>query len=220
MGIRLKICGVTDLENLRAILGYCDYVGMIVDKNVPSPRRVGEDAAKKMLELCSQEGKQAVALVVSKEGVDTSQRLGFGIVQVHCMNNELIRYAVSRGLRIVPVFIASQREVSETELVKFLKLITPLCESIEFVLIDGDKSLPPLDSGLKLTISTYRMFVHLCRSLGLRAGVAGGVTPANVDLLLDLEPDVVDVSSGVESRPGIKDVEKVRALRMRLLEGR
>lgn len=42
--------------------------------------------------------------------------------------------------------------------------------------------------------------------------LAGGLTPANVTKAIDaLEPSVVDVSSGVESSPGIKDHEKMRA---------
>lgn len=42
--------------------------------------------------------------------------------------------------------------------------------------------------------------------------LAGGLLPENVgDAIAALEPDVVDVSSGVESSPGIKDHEKMTA---------
>ncbi|WP_066522360.1 phosphoribosylanthranilate isomerase [Curtobacterium ammoniigenes] len=42
--------------------------------------------------------------------------------------------------------------------------------------------------------------------------LAGGLTPANVvEMIQRLEPDGVDVSSGVESERGVKDVGKIRA---------
>lgn len=42
--------------------------------------------------------------------------------------------------------------------------------------------------------------------------VAGGLTPQNVgDAMTTLHPDIVDVSSGVESSPGVKDHNLMRA---------
>jgi phosphoribosylanthranilate isomerase len=42
--------------------------------------------------------------------------------------------------------------------------------------------------------------------------LAGGLTPGNVaEAIMTTQPDGVDVASGVETRPGVKDREKLRA---------
>lgn len=47
--------------------------------------------------------------------------------------------------------------------------------------------------------------------------IAGGLSPANLPALLELSPWGIDLSSGVEERPGVKDPRKLDAL-FRLLE--
>ena len=43
-----------------------------------------------------------------------------------------------------------------------------------------------------------------------RAFIAGGLRPENIGRLLPFRPWGVDVSSGIESAPGVKDPERLR----------
>jgi phosphoribosylanthranilate isomerase len=54
---------------------------------------------------------------------------------------------------------------------------------------------------------------HEYRTLGWPMILAGGLTPANIGEALRLtRPEAVDVSSGVEQRPGVKDAQKIQEL--------
>ena len=43
-------------------------------------------------------------------------------------------------------------------------------------------------------------------------GIAGGVNSENIEQLLQYKPNLIDVASGSESSPGIKDSAKIQSL--------
>ena len=80
-----------------------------------------------------------------------------------------------------------------------------------FVLDSGDLRQPG-GTGKTFDWKVALPIAEAMRKGGVKLVVAGGLTPQNVgDAIEILKPWGVDVVSGVESTPGKKDPEKVRA---------
>jgi phosphoribosylanthranilate isomerase len=91
--------------------------------------------------------------------------------------------------------------------VKVLRALAPgdpLREDCDAVIIDGSHG-----SGREFDASFARSVVQHSR---VPAILAGGLTTENVQAAIEaVNPYAVDVASGVEQKPGIKDEEKIRA---------
>ncbi len=73
------------------------------------------------------------------------------------------------------------------------------------------RCLPLLDPGAGDGIAFDRALLT-DRPAGLRFGVAGGLRPETVgEVIRQIQPALVDVSSGVERAPGLKDPARIKA---------
>ena len=89
--------------------------------------------------------------------------------------------------------------------------IDALCEEADALVIDA--LVPGGLGGSGVTVPWIRLGESLdALDYHPRIVLAGGLTPENVAEAIDyVAPSVVDVSSGVESSPGIKDHARIRA---------
>ena len=91
-------------------------------------------------------------------------------------------------------------------------LASILFDRADAVLLDAKVEGQLGGTGRTLPWDDLAAALRAARSSGGRLVLAGGLTPENVRrAAVVLEPDVVDVSSGVESAPGVKDHERMRA---------
>ena len=75
------------------------------------------------------------------------------------------------------------------------------------ILFDAPAAALPGGTGARFDWSLLRNHRH-----SIDWGIAGGLTPANVgQAIAETGAPLVDVSSGVESAPGVKDVDKIAA---------
>jgi phosphoribosylanthranilate isomerase len=83
--------------------------------------------------------------------------------------------------------------------------------SVDALLLDGYDPAAAGGTGTRFDWAAVAARLH-GRPDGLRVVAAGGLRPENVaEAARALRPDAVDVSSGVESAPGIKDPHAVRS---------
>jgi phosphoribosylanthranilate isomerase len=201
----VKICGTTNLEDaLVAVEAGADAVGFVFYEN--SPRKITVKAAREIVEkLPESVEKVGVFVAESPDGVDAiGRQVGLTAVQVYSpATQEWLDWQRETGRKLV---IAIQG--------------TGLAESVfrgdgmkalHAILLDSGSGARPGGTGERFDWESVKGMV---RGLGKSVPVivAGGLTPENVGEAIGiLKPWGVDVASGVEARPGKKDLVKVRA---------
>jgi len=193
MSLRVKICGITNLDDaLAAAEAGADALGFVF---APSPRQVtAEQAAAIIRELPP--FITTVGLVVDQDPRPILEACPVDVVQFHGAESpERVRALGRRALKAFRV-----RETADLE---------PLAEygSASAFLLDA--YVPGVAGGTGHRFP-WSLAVEAKR-FGKPVIVAGGLTPDNVAHCVDTtNPAGVDVSTGVEAAPGKKDRAKLR----------
>ncbi len=205
----VKICGITRTQDavLAAELG-ADFLGFIFCEK--SPRNVGagfvEEARCELQKRFGEKMPLLVAVITEfesdegKAALDLARRNVVDALQFHGFAPS----ALEQQYIDVPHFVAAN--VSDAQ--DLLKL-DELLKGGEFrVLIDSRSSSKVGGTGIRVD----EKLVLACKQKS-KLWLAGGITAENVlEIAGKFSPELIDVSSGVESAPGIKDEKKLRTL--------
>ncbi|MFT4257936.1 MAG: phosphoribosylanthranilate isomerase [Pseudoxanthomonas sp.] len=197
MNARIKFCGFTRAEDVRlAVELGVDFIGLIFAPK--SPRRVSLAQATALRALIPPP-VQSVALLMDNPADEVREIVRAvqpDILQFH--GGESDEFAVRFGLPFWKV-IAMGSEADP------VSRFADYPHAAAF-LLDGHGAGEPGGSGKSFDWS------KMPQSSAKPVLLAGGLNPGNVRHALQIaKPWGVDVSSGIESAPGIKDVEKMRA---------
>lgn len=194
MRIRVKICGVTDVAGARAaVAAGADAVGFVFAE---SPRRV--DVSRAMTIAAGLPAFVARVAVFHhpdpREVLDIVDALRPDLVQTE-LDDRLVE-ALGGRIRLLPVVHDGPR--LEHEVAQVLNAL-------------GDRTpilLEAAGRGGRGVAPDYERAAALARRFSLV--LAGGLRPDNVvAAIAAVGPYAVDVSSGVESSPGVKDPDLV-----------
>ena len=195
----VKICGITTLEDARFASGaLADYLGFIFYSE--SPRYV--DPAKAGAIINWIEGPKKVGVFVNQPLDDVNSiatQTGIDLVQLH--GNESPEYCNLVDLPVIKAFHVSDGSSSD-ELKEKVEIYR---ECTEFFLFDTKT-----DSEWGGTGKTFNW--KLIRDISGEHPffLAGGLHAGNVEQAIkEVNPSVVDLSSGLEEAPGLKDFKKI-----------
>ena len=223
----VKICGITNLEDaLVAVEAGADAVGFIFYEK--SPRNVAPDDVRRIIsQLPADVEKVGVFASRSLDEIEDILRdTGLGSMQVYAGTHAPV--ASKKGDHQNPSFhgikaylalpladsSAPTSGIAQWKIASRSNEVVPEANGdgpIAGVLLDSGTSWQPGGTGRTFN---WENFVPLTQSVRAwsKVIVAGGLNSANVtEAMRILHPWGVDVSSGVEARPGKKDPDKVRA---------
>ncbi|HEY2523743.1 MAG TPA: phosphoribosylanthranilate isomerase [Candidatus Binataceae bacterium] len=196
MAVRIKICGIARREDAEAAVSLgADFIGL--NFYPPSPRYLSLAAAMAIAPVVKGRARMVGVFVNADQAYikERLEALDLDLLQFHGDEDDDAfagwPVPVIRALRLPPDAP--------------LDAIDPATIRADFILIDTFD--PRLFGGTGRT----RPFEAL-RALDLsRVFISGGLTPDNAAAAAALNPYALDVASGVEAAPAIKDHDKVRS---------
>ena len=216
----VKICGITNVEDaLTAVKAGADAIGFVFYQK--SSRKMDSETAQEIVGALPREvEKVGVFVNESPEHMESvAQRVGLTAIQLQVegsfmRDQELQGMTPSENLNHYIALPVSYFLEGEGRFDSFA-LSLRKGEANEWVsAIFLDSGTPQQIGGTGCTFNWQRSIAvaEAVKQAGFNLVVAGGLNPANVtEAIRILKPWGVDVSSGVESKPGKKDPARVRA---------
>ena len=203
MPAEVKICGLTrSVDAEFADAAGASYLGVIF---AGGPRERSPTDARATLS-----GRRARKVGVfagqsATEIADIAAIVGLDVLQLHGASDpeRIAAVRAATGLEVWAVVRTSTGVLSSHD--------EELADAADALLVDA--MVPGQLGGRGITLPWLPLGESLdAMASGHRIVLAGGLTPDNVQEAIDyVSPMVVDVSSGVESAPGLKDQKLVRA---------
>lgn len=202
----MKICGLTREEDLAvAVAAGADAVGFIV--GVPSsPRNLTLERAEMLLSQVPIFVDSVVVMAPKsiKQLVEVCERLKPSAIQIHGkeqLDSSEIREKI-KDTRLIKTVYVTEDTLNETAIEDSKMFDALLLDSFSKGQYGGTGKVHDWTLSRQIKEAVAPVPVIL----------AGGLKPENVkEAILKVQPYAVDVASGVELSPGVKDHEKVRA---------
>ena len=201
---QIKICGINVPAAMDAVVAaHADYAGLVFYP--PSPRNVGLQDASLLAERSGWQIKRVGLFVDADDGSigDAVSAGRLDALQLHGSESPA-RAAELRARFGLPVWkaiaVAGPGDVERA---------SQYAGAADLILFDAKTPKGTLPGGMGLSFDWSLLVAYRG---ALPWGLAGGISAANVaDAVRQTGAPLVDVSSGVESEPGVKDPDRIAA---------
>jgi phosphoribosylanthranilate isomerase len=198
--IKLKICGMRDVENIRGVTALSpQYMGFIFYRK--SPRFVGDDFVMPVISP----GIKKVGVFVNETTeaiLNTASRHDLALIQLHGNETpEQCRELKARRLGVIKVFSVGENFDWST--------VQPYKPVADFFLFDT-KGKYYGGNAQAFDWSLLRQYDQ-----EIPFFLSGGLSPENIGdvaRLKDMNLYALDVNSGVEDSPGVKNTSKIESV--------
>lgn len=193
----IKICGLTDKNNAReVVLAGSDYIGVLFSK--ASPRAITLEKALEINREVKSLGKEVVSVFIDETFAQMQEiinKLDLKIVQLHGDIARREGINLDRSLTIIYVIGKRSSEIKEGE---------DLSAYVKDEITNLPKTLDPKKDFLLFENCTPM-------ATDFRYFISGNLSNDNITQRM-INANGVDLSSSVETAPGIKDIKKVREI--------
>ncbi|MDC3144320.1 phosphoribosylanthranilate isomerase [Pelagibacteraceae bacterium] len=199
---KIKICGITDLStaNFCAENG-ADYLGFVSYND--SPRDISFHKSKSIIDqLSSPINTVAVTVNANKDEVKEIEDSGFNFIQCHGSETPDFLSAIKKttSLKIIKTFGIS----SHNDLVN----VNKYSEFCDFFLMDAKPEGFEMPGG---NAKKFNWDLLKDQNINTQFFLSGGLDEDNIEIAIKNNiTSLFDVSSGVESSPGVKDTLKIK----------
>lgn len=212
--MKVKVCGISEVKQMEQLqqLGV-DYAGIIFYEG--SRRFAGQKLQGKKQEIRNIEIKKIGVFVNADIEVILTAVADYDLYAVQLHGDEPVAFCqnLKESTRIIKVFrIAQQQDLNS--------VVEPFQNSCDYFMFDT--SPPPAFNGNTVYGGTGKKFdwnILQSAIIGKPFFLSGGIKPADVEDIKAFHHDqlyAVDINSGFEVEPGIKDLDKVEVFANKL----